>query len=256
MKRLLALVFALTMLLCACGAPAEDTTAATEAAITTEADLKAALSAGGRVTLGGDLALTGEVLVRGHLFDGGGHTLTGPQYTDGVPESENAITLTGGSVENVTVKGAYRGIGDRSGCGASEDIRINNVTVDSDTYVLNFGYGNGSANMYVTGSTLLGWTSYTKFTEAQFTDCTFGWCESGKYGALRPYINTTLTNCKFVAKAEDNAPYGISFRSGTDGILLVLEDCYAGDTLITQENLNELLTINLEGNRIEVRNSN
>lgn len=262
MKRLtkiLALLLAVTVLLCACGEQAaEETTAATEPAITTEDALKTALQNRGRVILGGDIALTGEVLVNGNVFDGGGYTLTGPAYVEGDAATENGITMTGGTVENVTVKGAFRGIGDASGHGASSDIRINNVTVDSDTYVLNFGYGNGSANMYVTGSTLRGWTSYTKFSEAEFTDCTFGWCESGKNGNLRPYINTTLINCHFEGKTEEDGtvtPFHISFRSGTDGILLVLEDCYVGDTLITQENLNDLLKVSLEGNTVEVRNA-
>ncbi len=258
--KLLCLTLALSFVLCACGkTPEEDTTPATEAAITTEEALHTALDSSGRVTLGADLQLTGEALIRGHVFDGGGYTLTGPQYADGVVETENGITMSGGTVENVTVKGAYRGIGDRSGCGANEDVRINNVTVDSDTYTLNFGYGSGTANMYVTGSTLQGWTSFTKFTNVQFTDCTFGWCESGKYGNLRPYVNTTLTNCKFEGKTDESGavtPFGISFKSGTDGILLVLEDCYVGETLITQENLNQLLNVSLEGNRIEVRNGN
>lgn len=259
MTRIFALLLAVTMLLCACGEQApEETTAATEPAITTEEALKEALQSGGRVVLGGDIALTSEVVVNGNVLDGGGYTLTGPAYAEGNAATENGITLTGGTVENVTVKGAFRGIGDASGRGANSDIRINNVTVDSDTYVLNFGYGNGSANMYVTGSTLRGWTSYTKFTEAQFTDCTFGWCESGKNGNLRPYINTTLVNCKFEGKTEADGtvtPFNISFKSGTDGIQLVLENCYVGDTLITQENLNDLLKVSLEGNTVEVRNS-
>lgn len=260
--RLFAVILAFVLLLCGCGqaAPGETETAqATEPAITTEDALNAALENSGRVSLGGDIALTSEVMVKGHVFDGGGYTLTGPQYVEGNAATENAITMTGGTVENVTVKGAYRGIGDKSGYGASSDIRINNVTVDSDTYVLNFGYGNGQASMYVTGSTLLGWTSYTKFSEAQFTDCIFGWCESGANGNLRPYINTTLTNCKFEGKTEADGtvtPFNISFKNGTDGILLVLEDCYVGDTLITQENIGDLLNINLAGNRIEVRNGN
>ena len=255
--KILALLMAAMLLLAGCGA--QNATEPTDAAIMTEEELTAALADSGRITLGADIALTGEVLLNGQVFNGGGYTLTGPAYAEGNELSENAITLTAGTVENVVVKGAYRGIGDRKGYGASGDIRINNVVVDSDTYVLNFGNGDGQGKLFVSGSTLLGWTSYTKFAEAQFTDCTFGWCESGQNGNLRPYINTTLIGCKFEGRTEADGtvtPFNISFKNGTDGILLVLEDCYVGDTLITQDNLTQLLAVNLAGNQIVVRNSN
>lgn len=258
--KLICLTLVLSFVLCGCGEakPAGDGTTATEPAITTEEALKTALETSGRVVLGADITLTSQVVVSGNVFDGGGHTLTGPAYAEGDAATENGITVTGGTVENVTVKGAYRGIGDHKGSGSIMDVRLNNVTVDSDVYTLNFGYGNGSAGLYVNGSTLQGWTSYTKFKEAQFTDCTFAWCESGKNGNLRPYINTTLIGCRFEGKTEADGtvtPFNISFKSGTDGILLVLEDCYVGDTLITQENLEQLLNVDVYGNTIQVRNT-
>ena len=64
--------------------------------------------------------------------------------------------------------------------------------------------------------------------------------------------------CKFEGLAKDDGtvvPFGINFKNGTDGVVLTLENCYVGDTLITQENLNELLKVNLAGNIIQVRNS-
>ena len=252
------MVLAVGMLLCACGQkPAEDTTAPTAAAVTTEEALKAALEDGGRVALGGDIALSAAVVLRGHLFDGGGYTLTGPEYVENNVSTENGITIVSGSVENVTIKGAYRGIGDNKENGVSGDIRIKNVAVDSDIYALNFGYGSGMTGMFVTGSTFNGWTSYTKLAEAKFTECTFGWSESGAQGTLRPYINTTLTDCTFVSKTDADGtvtPFNISFKSGSTGISLMLENCYVGETLITQENINELLNVNLEGNTIDIRN--
>ena len=258
MQRLFVMALATAMLLCACGQkPVEDTTPSLTA-VTTEAELKAAMDAGGRVTLAGDIALSSHVVLVGQLFDGGGHTLTGPTPVEGNLTTENGITMVSGTLENVTIKGAYRGIGDLSDYGVGADIHINKVTVDSDTYALNFGYGTGLASMFVADSTLNGWTSYTKFTEAKFTDCTFGWSESGAQGTLRPYINTTLTNCKFVSKTDANGaevPFNISFKSGSSNILLVLEDCYVGDTLITEENLYQLLSVNLEGNTIDIRNT-
>lgn len=257
MQRFFAMALAMAVLLCACGHKPIEDTPPTLSAVTTETELKTAMDAGGRVALDGDIALSANVVIQGHLFDGCGHTLTGPKYVENNVPTENAITMVGGMVENVTVKGGYRGIGDTSENRASGDIRINNVTVDSDVYALNFGYGTGTGGMFATGSTFNGWTSYAKLTQAKFTDCTFGWSESGKQGTLRPYINTTLTGCTFVSKTEDGVevPFNISFKSGSAGIVLVLENCYVGDILITQENLTELLTINLEGNTIDIRNT-
>lgn len=259
MKRLFAISLALILLLCACGQkPAEDTTVPTLAAVTTEETLKAALEAGGRVVLESNIALSSHAVVQGHLLDGGGFTLIGPEHVEGNVTTENGITMTGGTVENITIRGAYRGIGDLSDYGASADIHINNVTVDSDTYALNFGYGTGMSGMYVTGSTFNGWSSYTKFNKVNFTDCTFGWSESGKQGTLRPYVETTLTDCKFEGKTDEDGtqvPFNISFKDGTSGITLILQDCYVGETLVTQENLNDLLNVNLANNTIQVRNS-
>ena len=51
------------------------------------------------------------------------------------------------------------------------------------------------------------------------------------------------------------SPFGITFKSSIEGVTLVLEDCYVGDTLITQENINELLNVQAYNNVIRVQNS-
>lgn len=259
MKRLFVIVLTLALLLCGCGQNAsnENTTEATVPSVTTEEALNEALKNSGRVELGGDIALSAEVVVRGNILNGGGYTLTGPTYVDGKTATENGITLASGTVENVTVKGAYRGIGDSQTNPVSGDVRLEHVSVDSDVYVLNFAYGSGQTGLYVSDSTLQGWTSYTKFNKVSFTQCTFGWSESGKYGTLRPYVDTTLSGCKFEGKTEADGtviPFNISFKPDSSGILLVLEDCYVGETLITQENVDQLLNISIENNTIDVRN--
>lgn len=267
MLKVFSVLLALTLLLCGCngaanggteGAQATEPQATEPAAITTEEDLKAALEAGGRVTLGADLQLTGEVVVAGTILDGGGYTITGPAYDENVETTQNAITVTGGTVENVTVKGAYRGIGVRKDMSVTTDVRLKNVTVDSETYVLNFGYGGTQSGLYVDDSTLLGWTSYTNFQQAIFTNCILGWNESGGNGTLRPYINTTLIGCHFEGKVNADGtvtPFNISFKSSTEGVTLILEDCYVGDTLITAENMNELLKVTAHSNIVQVRNT-
>lgn len=270
--KILALVLVLSLVLCGCmeakdsekgqTKPEGQTTEPTQAEVSgtmSEEELTTALEKGGRVAIGTDLALTKEVLVDDTILDGGGFTLTGPESQDGVVETENGVTVAGGTVENVTILGKYRAIGDRKGKGADQDVRLKNVTVDGgSSYALNFGYGNGQAGLYVDDSTLLGWSSYTKFKQAIFTNCTFGWSADGTQGNLRPYIDTTLVGCKFEGKTEADGtvtPFNLSFKSGTDGVLLVLENCYVGDTLITQENINDLLNVNAYGNIVQVRNT-
>lgn len=281
MKKTISLMLCLVLaatLLCACDEKAQPvqttaapTTQATEAPTTeateaptqpqllTEEAVQEALDTTSVARLNGDIELTKQIVVMNGLLDGNGFKVTGPTYVENDPETENAITVMGGTVQNISVSGAYRGIGDSSSFRVTNDVRLNSVYVDSQTYTLNFGYGNGTANLYVENSILKGWTSYTKFGEAIFTNCTFGWDTQGQNGNLRPYINTTLIGCHFEGlEAEDGTvtPFGIRFKQGSDGIQLVLEDCYVGDTLITEENVSDLLGLDLQGNQLMVRNTN
>lgn len=273
--KIFALLLAVSMLLCGCVEtknPAEETKEeqAVASVAMTEEELAAALESG-RATIGANLTLTKEVLVNNKILDGGNFTLTGPELQkqpkeggdgsemENVVETENGITVAGGTVENVTVIGKYRAIGDRKGMGANSDVRLKNVTVDGgDSYALNFGYGNGQASLFVDDSTLCGWSSYIKFQQAIFTNCTFGWSADGSNGTLRPYINTTLVGCHFEGKVNADGtvtPFNISFKSSTEGVTLILEDCYVGDTLITAENMNELLKVTAHSNIVQVRNT-
>lgn len=286
-SKLICLVLAFVMLLCGCDTregtkkpssrktntmEATQDTAPTEPEepkILTEDELRSALDAGGYVVLGADLTLSKEVTVTSNtVLDCGGFTITGPelqkaideetQKTVNVADTENALTVRGGTVQNVTIKGAYRGIGDRKGFGVNGDVRLKNVDIDSQTYVINFGYGDSQSCLYAENSTFRGWSSYTKFKEAQFTNCTFAWDSTGGNGNLRPYINTTLINCKFEGKTEADGtvtPFNLNFASNTDGVVLTLENCYVGDTLITEENINDLLNVNVRANTIRIQNT-
>lgn len=280
MKKVISMILCLVLtatLLCACDkkspeetnaapvtqAPTVETTEATEAPtqpqILTEEAVQEALDTTSIARLNGDIALTKQIVVMNGLLDGNGFQVTGPEHVENDPETENAITVMGGTVQNISVSGAYRGIGDSSSFRVASDVRLNTVYVDSQSYTLNFGYGNGVANLYVENSTLKGWTSYTKFGEAIFTDCTFGWDTQGVNGNLRPYINTTLIGCHFEGKETEDGmavPFNIHFKSGSDGITLMLEDCYVGDTLITEENVKDLLSLDLQGNRLIINNTN
>lgn len=273
MKKIISILLAamLLMSLAACTEPAPtptepattpptepETTVPTEPAIDTPEALQTALEQGGAVKLEADLDVTESVVVYGGEFDGGGHTITGPQYEEGNVRTENTLTVVSGIVRDVTLTGKYRCIGDTSANRRVGEVRLYNVTVDGETYALNFGYGKNEEKLIAEGCHLYGWSSYTGFSEALFTDCTFGWDSTGSQGNLRPYINTTLIGCRFEGKTDadgNTVPFNIHFKANSDGIVLTLENCYVGDTLITEENLHQLLSVSQEGNRILVYNS-
>ena len=71
-------------------------------------------------------------------------------------------------------------------------------------------------------------------------------------------MDTILIGCRFEGKtAEDGSiiPFNISLRENIKGITITMEDCYVGNTLITQENAAELLNIELFDNELYVSNS-
>lgn len=201
-------------------------------------ELREALAAGKDVTLPGDVsgaAGTGGygvagLVQNGATIDGDGNTLT----ISGADGTWNcAIYTTGGTIKNLTLGGAFRGI---FTAGCSEDIVIDNVTIDNVCYTLSSDGSNADYSIIVTNSTLNGWTSYTGgYKSVSFTDCTFG---EGKgisggyqYAFMRPYSPTTYTNCAFSEGYELDA-------SQTD---IVLADCTVGGVVLTQLNLTELL---------------
>ena len=192
---------------------------------------------GGDVTLTEDATLSGvykgygdnktAVNQNGGTIDGQGHTLT----VKGVNNTwDCSIYTKGGTIKNLTIKGGFRGI--FTG-GLSEDLNVENVVLDYCCYTFNADASNGKS-VYFKDCTLNGWTSYTSgFANFSFTNCSFGKGSGGyNYAYLRPYSPTTLENCRFSVDYKMDA-------SQTSGI--VLKNCYVGETLITQENLTELL---------------
>jgi len=87
----------------------------------------------------------------------------------------------------------------------------------------------------VSNTTLNGWTSYGSGTKAAtFTDCVFGKSSTG-YANLRPYCDTTLTNCSFSEgfTITRNSPNNETFT-------ITLTDCKVGNTVVTAANFEEL----------------
>ena len=112
------------------------------------------------------------------------------------------IMTTGGTVKNITIE---------QGCRAvmimypTDDVIIDNANIGGDgvLYPINTGEkGADGVNLIVTNSTLAGWTSFSNIESASFTGVKF---EQGTYygdsiygRVLKPYVNTTITNCSFI----------------------------------------------------------
>lgn len=261
-----------------CGAPAAEEPAATlptaplQAEAASQEELLAALETSPRTLLTADITLTQTVGMKGRILDGGGYTITcqelqqievedenGKKTKQRVPETEDGLMVCSGTVENLNIKGAYRCLGDSEAFPMVGDVRIKNVTADGQTLAMAFGRGGKNGALFVENSTLRGWVLINRIQDARFENCTFGFNSEGKNGYFRPYRDVNLINCNFENKVDENGKvtrYNISFYKSTKGVTLTLEDCYVGDTLITQENVNTLLKItNGTNNTIIVRNA-
>jgi len=267
--KILSMLLVLATLLCGCDdatatqnttAPSTQPTEATEPTpITTEEALQAALDSSGRVALEGDIQLTKPLAVRGNVLDGNGYTITCQEYNEEDETTEFSVAITSGTVQNIRIVGGYRCICDSKEIPMGQDVRIKNVYADGTVHALSIGRGSKEASLYVEDCTLLGWSLVnTKLKAAQFTNCTFGWNSGGNGGHFRPYVNTELIGCRFEPKVDENGKqtrYNISFNKKTSGVTLLLEDCYVGDTLITQDNVKTLLKVAAYNNNVVVRNT-
>ena len=98
-------------------------------------------------------------------------------------------------------------------------------------YTFNSDDGNRQYSVYISNSTLNGWTSYSNVhKEVSFTNCSFG--EGSGYAFLRPYNVSIFTNCTF----EEG--YQIDARAD-----ITLTNCYVGTTKVTQDNVTSLLGV-------------
>ncbi len=186
------------------------------------ADLNAALNNGKDVimteSIVGDATTGGYnlagVIVSGNTLDGGNKSLT----INGANDTwDCAIYTTGGTIKNITVGGAFRGI---FTAGQSSDINVENVVIDNVCYTFSADNGNGQYSVNFKNSTLNGWTSYSNvFKSVTFTDCNFG-AGTGDYtyAYLRPYNASTFINCEFEEGFEiDAMKAALSFINCTIG---------------------------------------
>ena len=220
---------------------------------TTAEELAAKMAEGKNVVLANDLtdaavntkAPYGNyygIAHNGGVFNGGGYSLDferGTQNSNGKYDNYGIMT-SGGTIKNVAISGVFRGIMIMY---PSKDIYVDNVTLnDPDDYgvcyTINTGEGDGTHSLYVSNSTLNGWTSIgTAVKAVNFTNCTFGQglYYTNVFGRLvKPYVDAVFENCDFCNKFYIDL-------SAFEGSKVVIKNCTVNGMKITAENWTSLV---------------
>lgn len=201
-------------------------------------DLDTALAEGENVVLSGNMNFNSSettansgygatgVSVKGSVLDGNGYSLGINNWGTW----DSAVHTTGGTIKNLTINSGMRGIFMGS---ATADVYIDNVIIDGTVYTFNSDGGSKDYGVYISNSTLNGWTSHSDVhKEVVYTNCSFG--EGSGYAFCRPYGPTTFKNCAFEAGFEVDAIGAVTF-----------ENCTIGGVALTADNLATLVTSNI-----------
>lgn len=202
-----------------------------------------AVEKGYEVVLGENIKLAKTVKGSANI-DGNGYTMTIAKN-----ESQYLIQPTGGVIKNLTITGynarntngkVLRGIYTTP----DTDLLIENCHISGVAYPLNTGSAvTAGQTLTVKNSTLVGWTSFSgglavaNFSNTHFGIGTFFGKDSDPAwnGCIKPYVNTTLTDCSF-----ENGFY-IDFSELAAGEKLTLKNCKVGNTVLTATNIWSLL---------------
>lgn len=218
------------------GAEADGSDAVSVTQVKNATDLDTAVANGGDAFLTDDLTFSANnttansgygatgVSVNGGVLDGNGKTLT---VNDAWNTWDCAVNVKGGTIKNLTINSAMRGIFMGS---ATDDVYIDNVVIDGTVYTFNSDGGSKDYGVYISNSTLNGWTSHSDVhKEVVYTNCNFG--EGSGYAYCRPYGPTTFKNCAFEAGFAVDAVGQVTF-----------ENCTIGGVALTADNLATLVT--------------
>ena len=166
---------------------------------------------------------TGVTVTDGAVLNGQGHKLTVNNAWD---TWDCVVAAKGGTIKNLTVSSAMRGIFMPS---ANGDVFIDNVIFDNVIYTFNSDGGNKNYGVYISNSTLNGWTSHSDVhKEVVYTNCSFG--KGNGYAFCRPYGPTSFVGCNFCEGFEVEAIGKVTF-----------ENCTIGGVALTAENLSTLV---------------
>ncbi len=210
--------------------------------VTAVGDVYTVTAANENVTLAAPTVVCGSLNITDCVLDGAGQTLSAAD----APTNNALIRPVGDvTVKNLTVDGnnTYAGESNLRGVYITKDgnYTLENVNIDDCGYAINV---QANATLKVVNSTLEGWTSYGGTTEATFNNVKF---TCGEYkllplednypcGHFRPYGPTVLTNCTF----EEG--FKIDLGSVKTGATVKFDKCKIGDTVITAENIESLVT--------------
>lgn len=168
------------------------------------------------------------IVVDGDIVNGNGYTLTA---SNAWTTWDCAIAMTAGTVKNLTVSSAMRGI---FMPGAKSDVVIDNVTFSNVIYTFNSDAGDKNYSVTVKNSALNGWTSFSNVhKEVLFENCTFA--KGNGYAFCRPYNEANFVGCEFEAGFEMEPLAAVSF-----------ENCTINGEAITEENLATLVVSNAQ----------
>lgn len=187
-----------------------------------------------------------SLIQKGGVFDGNNYSLC-PMTTD---YNAYTIEIWGGTIKNLSITTALgRGIMISY---PSEDIYIENVVVDGPGYAINTTEHNGK-NLFIINSVIKGWTSLAGLDAISFSGCTFGeniskyWQKMGyeqDYDRLiRFYGKAVLTDCTF------EQGFYIDLSPLNAASTVTLTNCVCGETVITAENYESYITIELPAGR-------
>ena len=161
-------------------------------------DLSNALGAGKNVLMLSNIAIEradDRLNMAGGVLDGNKETITyaGEQINE---SSMGVLTTTGGIVRNLTIAGGENGRA-LYVTKLTSDLFVSDCTL-SGAYAFNVNSAEVTGKtMTFVDTTFKSWTSYANVMEhAYFTNCTFE-------NVLRPYGDTTLTNCTFTTAGLD-----------------------------------------------------
>lgn len=161
-------------------------------------------------------------------------TTKGDQYT---------IMTSGGTIKNLTIASGFRAI---LLMYPQTDVYIDNVTSGPNVcYAINTAeQGNPDARIIAKNSTFLGWCSFSLIASASFTNCKFG---QGTYYTntwgrlIKPYVTTTFTDCEFGYNCAEGDKYYLDLSAFQAGQTIKMINCKVGDTVITADNVADLL---------------
>ena len=170
----------------------------TKTVVKTGDELKAALANGEDVIFANDITMAAKttngygvtgIVVDGQTIDGNGYTF---KVTGAGTTWDSAIYIKGGKIENLKITGAMRGVFMGT---AKADVYLENVSFGT-IYTFNSDGGNKNFGVYISNSTMNGWTSHSDVhKEVVYTNCVFTEGSGNKY--CRPYGSTKFIDCTF-----------------------------------------------------------